>query len=52
MHFGDMQIGAPARAVRAIENLKTGAVHTVEWGGVRLAIDPQDDPAPIFRCLV
>jgi len=52
LHFGDLQIGTPAgaRPVRAIENLKTGAVHTIEWGGARLTIDPQDDPALIFRC--
>ena len=51
-HFGDMQIG-PAdnkRPVRAIENLVTGERHLLEWSGVRLRIDPQEDPALLFRC--
>ena len=51
-HFGDMLIG-PAddrRPVRAIENLATGERHLLEWNGVRLRIDPAEDPALIFRC--
>jgi starch synthase (maltosyl-transferring) len=51
-HFGDLQIG-PAdarRHVRAVENLVTGERHVIEWGGVRLWIDPQHDPALLFRC--
>ncbi|HEY7300554.1 MAG TPA: alpha-1,4-glucan--maltose-1-phosphate maltosyltransferase [Xanthobacteraceae bacterium] len=52
-HFGDIEIGpAAARGpVRAIENLITGERHTIEWGGVRLRIDPSSDPALLFRCL-
>jgi starch synthase (maltosyl-transferring) len=52
-HFGDMEIGPPGerRRVRAIEDLVTGARHTLEWGGVRLTITPDDDPARLFRCL-
>jgi starch synthase (maltosyl-transferring) len=53
-HFGDIDIG-PAkdrRRVRAIENLITGEQHVVEWGGVRLRIEPDQDPALLFRCLV
>jgi starch synthase (maltosyl-transferring) len=53
-HLGDIEIG-PAndrRRVRAIENLITGEQHTIEWGGVRLRIDPDQDPALLFRCLV
>ena len=36
--------------VAAIENLITGEQHTLEWGGVRLRIDPEQDPALLFRC--
>lgn len=53
-HFGDIDIG-PAkdrRRVRAIENLLTGEQHVIEWGGVRLRIEPDQDPALLFRCLV
>ena len=39
-----------AAAVRAIVNLVTGERHTIEWGGVRLTINPSDDPALLFRC--
>jgi starch synthase (maltosyl-transferring) len=53
-HFGDIQIVTPhgPQPVRAIENLKTGEVRTLEWGGVRLTIQPSEDPALLFRCLV
>jgi starch synthase (maltosyl-transferring) len=53
-HFGDMEIGPPTarRRVRAIENLLTGEQHIIEWGGVRLRIEHDQDPALIFRCLV
>ena len=37
--------------VRAIENLLTGERHLLEWGGVRLRIDPAHDPALLFRCI-
>jgi starch synthase (maltosyl-transferring) len=52
-HFGDIEIGPPdaRRRVREIEDLITGARHIIEWGGVRLRIAPDDDPALIFRCL-
>jgi starch synthase (maltosyl-transferring) len=51
-HFGDIEIGqGERRPVRAIENLVTGTRHTIEWGGVRLRITPDDDPALLFRCL-
>ena len=39
------------RPVVAIQNVVTEEVHALEWGGVHLAIDPQRDPAAIFRCL-
>jgi starch synthase (maltosyl-transferring) len=52
-HFGDIDIGPPdaRRRVSAIENLITGERHVIEWGGVRLTIDPQQDPALLFRCV-
>ncbi|MGE0062042.1 MAG: alpha-1,4-glucan--maltose-1-phosphate maltosyltransferase [Xanthobacteraceae bacterium] len=49
LHFGDAQIGG--RPVVAIENLLTGEFRRLEWGGTRLRIDPQVDPALLFRCV-
>jgi starch synthase (maltosyl-transferring) len=51
-HFGDLDIGprGERRRVRSIENLVTGQRHVLEWGGVRLRIDPQLDPVLLFRC--
>ena len=51
-HFGDITIGAgdQRQPVRAIVNLITGTRHTIEWGGVRLTMDPAADPALLFRC--
>ena len=51
-HFGDMTIGPDdnKRPVKAIENLITGERHLLEWSGVRLRIDPAEDPALLFRC--
>ena len=53
LHFGDMQIGPPdARShVRAVENLVTGERRMLEWGGLRLHIDTDQDPVILFRCL-
>jgi starch synthase (maltosyl-transferring) len=52
LHFGDVEIGPrdARRPVRMIENLKSGERHLLEWNGRRLRIDPQDDPALLFRC--
>jgi starch synthase (maltosyl-transferring) len=52
LHFGAEQIGPATaqRPVRAIENLVTGERHLLEWGGVRLRIDPANDPALLFHC--
>jgi starch synthase (maltosyl-transferring) len=52
-HFGDMEIGPPGarRRVSAIENLITGERHTIEWGGIRLRIEADQDPALLFRCV-
>ena len=52
--FGDTKITAAdgeRRHVAALENLKTGERSPLEWGGVRLRIDPMQDPALLFRCL-
>jgi starch synthase (maltosyl-transferring) len=51
-HFGDINIGpnAAKRPVTSIENLVTGERHRIEWNGVRLRINPAEDPALIFRC--
>lgn len=51
LHFGAEQIGPmnDRRAVRIIENLVTGERHMLEWGGIRLRIDPSD-PVLTFRC--
>jgi starch synthase (maltosyl-transferring) len=52
LHFGDLEIGPPGerRHIREIENLVTGERHQIEWGGVRLTIDRNQDPALLFRC--
>jgi len=52
LHFGADEIGRSGnrKGVRAIENLVTGERHMLEWGGIRLRIDPNDDPALFFRC--
>jgi starch synthase (maltosyl-transferring) len=51
LHFGAEQIGPEKEqhGVRLIENLVTGERHMLEWGGIRLRIDPSD-PVLIFRC--
>jgi len=52
LHFGDYQIGpADARKpVRGIESLVTGERRLLEWNGIRLRIDTEQDPALLFRC--
>ena len=44
-------VGGERRHVAAVENLITGERYPVEWGGIRLRIDPVRDPALLFRCL-
>ena len=46
-----VKIGDEMRTVVAVENLLTGERHAVEWGGLRLRIDPSHDPALLFRCM-
>ncbi len=51
--LGDIRAGTGGerRNVTAVENLTTGERHQLEWGGIRLRIDPAQDPALLFRCL-
>ena len=51
--LGDIQVGMPGdrRNVAAVENLITGERYAVEWGGIHVRIDPERDPALLFRCL-
>jgi starch synthase (maltosyl-transferring) len=51
--LGDVQVvvAGERRHVAAVENLVTGERYPVEWGGIRLRIDPVRDPALLFRCL-
>jgi starch synthase (maltosyl-transferring) len=51
-HFGDLQVGPPnaRRPVASVENVVTGERRRIEWGGMRLWIDPANDPALLFRC--
>jgi len=51
--LGDLTIdaGGERRPVTALENLVTGEQSRIEWGGIRLRIDPDRDPALLFRCL-
>ena len=44
-------VGGERRHVAAVENLITGERFPLEWGGIRLRIDPARDPALLFRCL-
>jgi starch synthase (maltosyl-transferring) len=51
--LGDVQIGSgdERRNAVAVENLITGERYPLEWGGIRVRIDPSRDPALLFRCL-
>lgn len=52
-HFGDNEIGPPnaRRRIVAVENIATGERQPVQWGGVRLRLDPNSDPMIALRCL-
>jgi starch synthase (maltosyl-transferring) len=52
LHFGDLTIGPPEdrRPLRMVENLITGEQRLLEWNGLRVRIDPDVDPALLFRC--
>jgi starch synthase (maltosyl-transferring) len=51
--LGDVQLGAgdDRRHVAAVENIITGERYALDWGGIRVRIDPMRDPAVLFRCL-
>ncbi|WFU27132.1 DUF3416 domain-containing protein [Bradyrhizobium sp. CB1717] len=51
--LGDVTVDADGQRhhVTALENLLTGEQCRIEWGGIRLRIDPDRDPALLFRCL-
>jgi starch synthase (maltosyl-transferring) len=51
--LGDVEIGVAGerRHVAAVENLITGERYLLDWGGIRVRIDPARDPALLFRCL-
>lgn len=51
--LGDVTVdaGGPRHHVTTLENLLTGERSRIEWGGIRLRIDPERDPALLFRCL-
>jgi starch synthase (maltosyl-transferring) len=53
LHLGDVNVGAGSerRLASAVENLISGERSPIEWGGIRLRIDPAHDPALLFRCL-
>ena len=44
-------VNGEPRRIAAVENIMTGERHAVEWGGLRLRIDPHRDPAILLRCL-
>jgi starch synthase (maltosyl-transferring) len=46
-----VNVAGERRPVIAVENLVTGERLPVEWGGLRLRIDPARDPALLFRCM-
>lgn len=51
--LGDVTVdtGGQRHHVTTLENLLTGERSHIEWGGIRLRIDPDRDPALLFRCL-
>jgi starch synthase (maltosyl-transferring) len=46
-----VDVGGQRHHVTVLENLLTGEQSRIEWGGIRLRIDPDHDPALLFRCL-
>ncbi|WGD54326.1 DUF3416 domain-containing protein [Bradyrhizobium sp. CB1650] len=51
--LGDVTVdaGRQRHHVTVLENLLTGEQSRIEWGGIRLRIDPDRDPVLLFRCL-
>jgi starch synthase (maltosyl-transferring) len=46
-----VNVNGERRHAAAIENLVTGERSALDWGGIKLRIDPDRDPALFFRCL-
>ena len=51
--LGDIKVGGgdDGCPITAVEDLATGERHVLEWGGLRLRIDPERDPALLLRCV-
>lgn len=52
LHFGDTEIGPQSNRKRVawVEDLRSGERRNIEWGGLRLRMDPWHEPALFFRC--
>ncbi len=46
-----LNVEGEPRQVVAVENVISGERHPVEWGGLRLRLDPVRDPAVLLRCM-
>jgi starch synthase (maltosyl-transferring) len=44
-------VNGERRHAKAVENLITGERSALDWGGIKLRIEPDRDPALFFRCL-
>lgn len=53
LHLADVTVDVDGdqHRVGGLENLVSGEQSRLEWGGIRLRIDPERDPALLFRCL-
>lgn len=51
--LGDVHVETDGgrRPVAAVENVTTGERHAIEWGGLRVHLDPARDPAILLRAL-
>jgi starch synthase (maltosyl-transferring) len=46
-----VNVNGKRRPAAALENLITGERSALDWGGIKLRIEPDRDPALFFRCL-
>jgi starch synthase (maltosyl-transferring) len=46
-----INVNGVRRHAAAVENLITGERSALDWGGIKLRIEPDRDPALVFRCL-
>ena len=46
-----VNVNGERRPAAALENLITGERSALDWGGIKLRIEPDRDPALLFRCL-